>query len=186
LYAEPEVFRDGPATRSYFESYFEGGGDYLEQVLRAEFETKMVNDFLVNEDRITSAHGVEGRVPFLDRDLVETAFRIPARWKMRGVETKALWKDSVGGQLPERIVRKKKQGFTFSSYHQWLKDLRSSVETELTEEWCRDTGIFNYEFIRRILDASPHPNLRWHYFMVWMMLGVKVWMDVFDVRGGPR
>jgi len=186
LYADPDRFRSCPSTRTYFDCYFDDGDEYLEQVLRAEFCTKMRNDFLLNEDRITSAHGVEGRVPFLDREFVEMAFRIPARWKMRGVETKALWKDSVCGDLPERIVRKKKQGFTFSSYHQWLKDLRSAVETELTEEWCRDTGIFNYEFIRRILDASPHPNLRWHYFMVWMMLGVKVWMGVFDVRGELR
>ena len=183
LYAVPDKFRSCPPTRTYFDTYFDDGEEYLEQVLRAEFSTKMRNDFLVNEDRITSAHGVEGRVPFLDRELVEMAFRVPARWKMRGIETKALWKDSVCGQLPDRIVRKKKQGFTFSSYHQWLKDLRPAVETELTEEWCRETGIFNYEFVRRILDASPHPNLRWHYFMVWMMLGVKVWMKVFSVRG---
>ncbi|OQW96226.1 MAG: asparagine synthase (glutamine-hydrolyzing), partial [Verrucomicrobia bacterium A1] len=91
IYARPDDFRSLPATQSYFEPYFDDDGDYLDQVLRAEFQTKMVNDFLVNEDRVTSAHGVEGRVPFLDPNLVRLAFSIPARDKMRGRETKTLW-----------------------------------------------------------------------------------------------
>ena len=77
---------------------------------------------------------------------------------------------------------KKKQGFTFSSYHQWLKDLRGAVETKLTREWCRDSGLFNYRFVEEILEYPPHPNLRWHYFMLWMMVGVKEWTEVFDVE----
>jgi asparagine synthase (glutamine-hydrolysing) len=182
IYADPGAFRALPAARTYFAPYFEGGGDYLEQVLRTEFQTKMVNDFLVNEDRVTSAHGVEGRVPFLDPDLVRLAFSIPARDKMRGRETKALWKDAVAAELPPEIVRKRKQGFTFSSYHQWTKDLRGAVERELTPDWCAGAGLFNHGFIRTLLDTPPHPNLRWHYFMAWMMLGTKHWMEIFHVR----
>ena len=182
IYARPEDFRDLPAVSSAFAPYFEGDAPYVEQVLRAEFQTKMVNDFLVNEDRNTSAHGVEGRVPFLDRDLVDLAFRIPATRKMRGRETKVLWKSVAQRDLPEWILNRKKQGFTFSSYHQWQKDLRGAVEKGLTRAWCEETGLFRYAFVRTVLDATPHPNLRWHYFMVWMMLGVKEWMEVFDVE----
>jgi asparagine synthase (glutamine-hydrolysing) len=182
LYTDPDAFRGVPRTGSYFESLFSGRGSYLEDVLRVEFQTKMVNDFLVNEDRVTSAHGVEGRVPFLDRDLVELAFQLPGAWKMRGRETKTIWKDSVGDVLPSEIRQKKKQGFTFSSYHQWEKDLRGVVEQELTPEWCEATGLFNHNFVASLLDYPPHKNLRWHYFTAWMMLGVKQWMDVFDVE----
>jgi asparagine synthase (glutamine-hydrolysing) len=182
LYAKPERFRDLPATGTYFEHLFNERRNYLDDVLRVEFQTKMVNDFLVNEDRVTSAHGVEGRVPFLDRDLVELAFQLPAQWKMRGRETKTLWKDSVGDVLPERIRQKKKQGFTFSSYHQWNKDLREVVQRELTPEWCSETELFNYQFVESLLKYPSHPNLRWHYFMAWMMLGVKQWIEVFDVQ----
>ncbi len=182
LYARPDDFRDLPKTAAAFAPWFATDQPFLEQMLRAEFQNKMVNDFLVNEDRVTSAHGVEGRVPFLDKDLVELAFRIPAADKMRGRETKALWKDAIGDDLPDAILHKKKQGFTFSSAHQWQKDLRAEVERELTETWCRDTGLFAYGFIRELLDYPPHKNLRWHYFTAWMMLGVKQWMEVFDVE----
>ena len=182
VYARPDDFRELPSTGDHFRPFFRGGGSFLGQVLRTEFRTKMVDDFLVNEDRVTSAHGLEARVPFLDRDLVELAFRIPPAWKMSGSETKHFWKESVGAVLPDRILAKKKQGFTFSSYHQWLKDLRDAVERELTREWCGDSGLFNWRFVEEILAYPPHPNLRWHYFMLWMMLGVKEWTEVFGVE----
>lgn len=182
VYAHPDEFKSLPRTRSYFDGYFMGRGNYLDQVLRAEFQTKMVDDFLLNDDRVTSAHGIEGRVPFLDRNLVELAFRIPAPLKMSGTKTKTLWKESIGPVLPDWILKKKKQGFTFSSYHQWQKDLRSAVEREITPQWCSDAGLFNYSFVKQLLDYPAHANLRWHYFMAWMMLGVKEWMDVFDVE----
>jgi asparagine synthase (glutamine-hydrolysing) len=182
IYARPDDFRQLPSTGDLFRPSFQGGGSFLGQVLRTEFRTKMVDDFLVNEDRVTSAHGLEARVPFLDRDLVELAFRIPPAWKMSGPETKHFWKESVGAVLPRRILAKKKQGFTFSSYHQWLKDLRGVIERDLTREWCGDSGLFNYRFVEEILEYPPHPNLRWHYFMLWMMVGVKEWTEVFGVE----
>ena len=129
-----------------------------------------------------ASHGIEGRVPFLDRDLVELAFTVPSSWKMSGGETKRFWKESVGEVLPSAILAKKKQGFTFSSYHQWEKDLRAAVETSLTSAWCGDTKLFNHSFVEAVLAYPPHPNLRWHYFVAWMMLGVMQWMEVFYVE----
>ena len=182
LYAHPDRFIDQPRTASYFEDFFPAGEHYLEQVLRAEMQTKMVDDFLVNEDRVTSAYGIEGRVPFLDREFVELALRVPADWKMAGRETKHFWKACVGDTLPPAILHKKKQGFTFSSSHQWDKDLRAAVKNRLTREWCEDIGLFRYDFVGELLDRPSHPNLRWHYFMAWMMLGVREWLEVFEVR----
>jgi asparagine synthase (glutamine-hydrolysing) len=184
VYARPDEFAALPATKTLFEPFFSSGDNFLEQVLRAEFQTKMMDDFLINEDRVTSAHGVEGRVPFLDRDLVEFAFSVSAREKMQGTQTKGLWKESACAALPNRILRKKKQGFTFSSYHQWDKDLRTAVDRELIQSgWCRETKLFNPDFPSKLLNYPSHPNLRWHYFMAWMMLGIKIWSETFHVEG---
>ena len=80
------------------------------------------------------------------------------------------------------ILNKKKQGFTFSSTHQWEKDLRAAVERELTPDWCRETGLFNPAFVQSLLTYPSHPTMRWHYFVAWMMLGVKEWIETFDVQ----
>ena len=186
----------GPALRDLrlrpvediFAPYFYNNGtSMVAQALRAEFETKMVDDFLLNEDRVSMAHGLEVRVPFLDRQLVEYAWRIPAALKLDRGETKALFKRAMTQWLPPETLAKKKWGFTFSSYHQFKKDLKEVAERVLTRERVQEVGWFNYGWIRRVLDHPPHPRLRWHYFMLWMMVGFEIWRQTFLTPSlGPR
>jgi asparagine synthase (glutamine-hydrolysing) len=49
----------------------------------------------------------------------------------------------------------------------------------LTPERLRRSGIFNPEFVRTVLDAEPRQRLRWHYFMLWQMMGVEIWQELF-------
>jgi asparagine synthase (glutamine-hydrolysing) len=77
------------------------------------------------------------------------------------------------------VLRKKKWGFTFDPVEQYKKDLRSLALEVLTPDRLRSSGVFNAEFVRRVLDAKPHPRLRWHYFMLWQMIGVEIWRDIF-------
>jgi asparagine synthase (glutamine-hydrolysing) len=178
----------GPALRglalrsieTYFESYFPSNGQtVVAQALRAEFDTKMVNDFLLTEDRVSMAHGLEVRVPFLDRELVQLAWQIPVTLKFRWGKGKYVLRKAVDGWLPKTIMRKRKWGFTFSSYHQYQKDLKAVAEAVLTRSRVNDIGWFNYRWIRQVLDYPPHPRLRWHYFMLWMMVGFEVWRQMF-------
>jgi asparagine synthase (glutamine-hydrolysing) len=171
-----------PDTVDWFKKYFEKGKNPLDQVLLAEFHSKMVNDYLLVDDRMSMAHSIEERVPFLDRDLVEFGFSLPIHLKMRGGKTKGLFRKAMEGKLPEKIIRKKKWGFTVNPYFQFKKDLKESVEKELTEEYLDREGIFNKKYIRAILKAPAHPNMRWHYNYLWILLGFKIWKEVFEVK----
>ena len=174
-----------PAGR-HFEPFFRCGPrcDIVGDSLWLECNSKMVDDFLLSEDRVSMAFGLEARVPFLDLDLVKLAFSIPVKMKMRGPETKALFRKALTGWLPERITRKKKWGFSFNPYYQFQKDLKQAVQDTLTERAVRDLGFFNYRFIEKVLHHPPHPRLRWHYFLLWVMLGFHKWHDLFiDGRG---
>ncbi len=167
-------------TRRLLDPFFVNGArGVLNATLWAEFNTKMVEDFLANEDRTAMAHGVEVRVPFLDRDLVRFALTIPAQMKMRGNSTKHLFRRTLADVLPSPTLRKKKWGFSFSPYHQFQKDLRQVVERVLTRERVQARGWFNYDYLRRILDHPPHPRLRWHYFFLWNVLGFEIWYQMF-------
>lgn len=173
-------------THGAFDDYFvRNGHRALDQVLWAEFHTKMVDDFLMNEDRTSMAHSVEVRVPFLDIDLVKFAFSIPVDLKIRNNETKYIFRRAMEGILPEHALRKPKWGFSFNPYHQFQKDLRDVANRVLTRERVLELGWFNYSYLRRILDHPPHPRLRWHYFFVWLAVGLHIWHDLFitgDVR----
>ncbi|UCG37749.1 MAG: asparagine synthase (glutamine-hydrolyzing) [bacterium] len=167
-------------VESFFAPFFAATHpDIREEILRTEFRYKMVDDFLLNEDKTSMANSLEVRVPFLDRELVEFAFSIPARVKFSGGHLKVVLKKAMEGILPERTLQKPKWGFTFDSYYQFQKDLRYLAERQLTREFMESQGIFQHTFIRGILDHPPHRWMRWHYFLLWLILGVKVWQDLF-------
>ncbi|MCX7696969.1 MAG: asparagine synthase (glutamine-hydrolyzing) [Bacteroidales bacterium] len=153
--------------------------DPLDQVFFVEFHSKMVNDYLLTEDRMSMAHGVEERVPFLDIDLVNFAFSIPVHLKMKGNQTKYLFRKAMEGHLPEPILRKKKWGFTVNPYLQFQKDLKNVAEKILTPSFVDQQGIFNYAFIQKILHARPSPRLRWHYNFLWILVGIAIWQEMF-------
>jgi len=168
-------------VKEAFEPLFEkyAGQTPLDQVYFAEFGSKMLNDYLLVEDRMSMSHSLEERVPFLDLDLVQFGFSIPAKMKMPGGETKALLRKAMKPWLPEKILQKKKWGFTFNPYLQFQKDLKGTAERILTRERIERDNIFNYDFIRRILDATPHPRMRWHYNYIWVLTGFYIWKEIF-------
>jgi len=172
-------------TYAHYEKYFQPSvGKALAQAQWAEFNTKMVDDFLLNDDRTSMAHGLEVRVPFLDRDLVNFAFSIPVDLKIKGNATKYLYRKAMNGILPQHTLRKKKWGFTFDPYLQFEKDLKLVAERVLTRRRVEERGWFNYNYLRKILDYKPDPRLRWHYFFLWLVLGFEIWGQMY-LEGDP-
>lgn len=174
-------------TRTVFEPYFaDRHQSFIEQTLTAEFQTKLVDDFLLNEDRVSMAHGLEVRVPFLDRDLVRFATRLPIHMKMRGIKTKYIFRKAMQGIVPEFVMQKKKWGFAFNPYYEFQKDLKKIAQQVLTQRRVKEVGLFNFSFVEAVLRQPPHPRLRWHYFTLWMMLGFHIWHEMFFRSGSSR
>jgi asparagine synthase (glutamine-hydrolysing) len=172
------------ATRDEFDAYFDGTPELRGQALRAEFDTKMIADLLHNEDTMSMAHSVESRVPLLDLEVVRFAARIPDDVRFQG-GPKGLLKAALRGILPDRVLDKQKWGFTFDPVEQYKKDLRSMAVEVLTPERIRRTGVFNPAFVAQVLRATPHQRLRWHYFLLWQMIGVELWRDIFHDTRSP-
>ena len=77
------------------------------------------------------------------------------------------------------VISKKKWGFTVNPYLQFKKDLKDVAENILTPDFVAQQGIFNYKYIKRILDYPAHPKLRWHYNYIWIVLGMAMWEKMF-------
>lgn len=165
---------------AYFTHFFQKStSPSLENTLRAEFWTKMIDDLLLNEDRMFMASGVESRVPLLDKELVHFAFTIPAELKIKRGKTKHLMKEAMNNTLPPWVLKKKKTGFQFNSYELFKGGLRALAEKVLSKESVEERGIFNYEYIRSILDARPSQSMRWHYFFLLNLVGLEYWFRIF-------
>ena len=181
IYAPDFLQHDLIPVKKAFEPLFEkyAGQTPLDQVYYAEFGSKMVNDYLLVEDRMSMSHSLEERVPFLDLDLVQLGFSIPAKMKMAGGQTKGLLRKAMQPFLPPQILQKKKWGFTFNPYLQFQKDLKDTAERILTRDRIERDGIFNYNYIHSIFDARSHPRMRWHYNYIWVLTGFYIWKEMF-------
>jgi asparagine synthase (glutamine-hydrolysing) len=160
LYGSALRDQDFTLTHTEFDQYFQSNNwSVLGQVLWAEFHTEMVDDFLMNEDRTSMAHGLEVRVPFLDRDLVSFAFSIPVHLKIKGNRTKYIFRKAMKGLLPEHTISKK-WGFSFNPYYQFQKDLKGVAQRVLTKKRVEEQVFFQLCLSKRYLRSSPHPTLR--------------------------
>jgi len=111
--------------------------DPVNRVSYLESRCYMTNTLLRDSDFMSMAHGLELRVPFLDRALVEACFGIPGQRKLEGQLPKSLLLDSLGVELPQEIVNRPKRGFTFP-FQRWLRgEMRPVVERELL---TKDSG----------------------------------------------
>jgi len=105
--------------------------DPVNRVSYLESHFYMRNTLLRDSDFMSMAHGLELRVPFLDRKLVEACFRIPGTRKLEGNLPKSLLLTSLGVELPREIVNRAKRGFTLP-FERWLRgEMRQTVQTAL-------------------------------------------------------
>ncbi|MGE0407324.1 MAG: asparagine synthase-related protein, partial [Candidatus Korobacteraceae bacterium] len=141
-------------------------------------EGYLAGDLLPLTDRISMAHSLEVRVPFLDHELMEFAASMPANLKVRNLTKKYALKKVAEKLLPQRIVQGQKRGFSIPLTH-WLRgELRGLVQAQLSAERLEQSGIFDPKGVSRMLDehlsgSSNHEN------RIWALLMFSLWHDQF-------
>lgn len=160
--------------------------DPLKSLQFFELREKMVNDLLWNEDRVSMAQGLEVRVPFLDIALADFGIKCPSSFLLLNGNLKGLLKEVAQTWLPKHIINRPKSGFQVPIHEVFQQHLRPLCKVYLNEQSIKKRGLFNYLFIKRVLDARPSKRLRWHYFMLYMMLGMAVWLEIFEENSGTR
>ena len=107
--------------------------DPVNRVSYLEARCYMLNTLLRDSDFMSMAHGLEVRVPLIDHRLARRVLAVPGSRKLDSGTPKPLLVRALGGQLPEKIVHRQKQGFTLPFEH-WLRDaLRPRVEESLRQ-----------------------------------------------------
>jgi asparagine synthase (glutamine-hydrolysing) len=112
----------------------------LSQMLLANLRAYLPGDLLVKTDRMTMAHGVEARSPFLDRALIDYVATLPDRWKLsRRGQTKVILRQAFADLIPDRINRRGKMGFGVPLDRWFRGELRPYVRDTLlaSDARCR-------------------------------------------------
>jgi len=154
-----------------------GDGPYLNQLLRLDLCTWLPDDLLVKVDRMTMAHGVEARVPYLDHRVVEAVMRMPPSWKLRGLTDKWILRRAAEGVLPRRIVRRRKTGFAVPVGEWAAGEMRDLVMDLLGPASVRRRGLFEPEAVSALLERRPYGMFQRR--QVWTLLCLELWCREF-------
>src|SRR5205809_21979 len=103
-----------PTLRLYEALYRESDGDDLDRLQYIDTTLYLPGDLLAKTDRMSMAHSLEARVPFLDRAVVELARRIPPRLRLRHLRTQFMLRRAMAGRQPEPILRQSKHGINLT------------------------------------------------------------------------
>ena len=156
-------------------------GDDLAPYLWFDQRYYLPDDILTKVDRISMAHAVEVRPPFLDHRIVEFAASLPASFKIRGSRQKFLLKKLMQDKLPPAILRRKKVGFDIPA-HEWLRGpLRSLLIDTLTSGASEHDGLFQPAAIQSFLQChlERRANLGYH---LWGLMILFLWMKKWRIQ----
>ena len=138
----------------------------LQQITRMDFQTRMVDDYLVKVDRASMLASLETRAPFLDYRLVEFAFgRVPDHLRATTQELKILPRMLAKKLLPSNLDINRKQGFSIP-LEAWLKNEWSDYSREVLSE--ADESIFNRREVNSLFDSLNRRGIsnKWRIFTI--------------------
>jgi asparagine synthase (glutamine-hydrolysing) len=122
----------------------------LERALRTDLALYLPDDILTLTDRLSMWHSLELRVPFLDRQLVEIASRLPPSAKIRGFTQKRILRSIARRWVPESILNHRKQGFE-APMGTWLRGpLLPLFDEVASPQNLQQSAVFNSAFVRRL------------------------------------
>ncbi|MEL6150199.1 MAG: asparagine synthase (glutamine-hydrolyzing) [Chloroflexota bacterium] len=163
----------------------------LNRLLYTDTRLYLPSDMLVKVDRMSMAHGLEARVPFLDHRLVELCARIPAEYKLyRLRQKKYLLRQAMRGKLPDAILDRKKAGFNLPNAL-WLRgDLREFAGDMLAPERMQAMGLFNADEVSRVWDDHQQKRAD-NSHKLWGLLTFSLWWQQFieqplPIRSGSQ
>ncbi|MGH9580364.1 MAG: asparagine synthetase B family protein, partial [Terriglobales bacterium] len=157
---------------------------YLRRYLAFDQLHYLPDDILYKCDRMSMAHSLEVRPPFLDHRIVEFAATLPPELLVRGSRLKVLLKGLMQDKLPAPILERPKEGFDIPA-HDWMRGpLRPLLLETLTRESVEATGILRWSVIEKHLTdhLERRADLGYH---LWGLLTLFLWMKRWKVQASP-
>ncbi|MCF6229667.1 MAG: N-acetylglutaminylglutamine amidotransferase [Gammaproteobacteria bacterium] len=143
-----------------------GADEFLDQVLRFDVSTLIVDDPVKRVDNMTMAWGLEARVPFLDHELVELAMQLPPQLKLQSGGKHPL-KEIARSILPQKIIDRPKGYFPMPALKYVQGEFLDFMRDILNSQASRERGLFKRPYLDKLL-ASPETHFT-------QLQGSKLW-----------
>lgn len=146
-----------------------------------DIQTLLPNDFFMKADKMSSAFGLEQRVPFLDHELVEFAFSLPLSYKLRLWREKSILKDAFKKVLPKQITNRRKHGFDVPIDY-WFKNVLGDKLKALLRS--NNHKLYNKTYVLKLLEKAKKTgrNYKMNFILaqkLWSILMFEMWYARF-------
>jgi asparagine synthase (glutamine-hydrolysing) len=191
-----------------FRRVFDGGEQAYESIddrinasLYFELKTFLHGLFVV-EDKVSMAHSLETRVPFLDNDLVDFALRIPPQYKLKNLKQaptvdedepakalkyranpnhdgKRVLREAMSRLIPSDIISRAKQGFSAPDASWFRGESIRYINDLLQDPKARILDFVRREYVTKTLDEHSSGQVN-HRLLIWSLLSFEWWLRIFD------
>jgi asparagine synthase (glutamine-hydrolysing) len=164
------------STASHIRNLFHRAGDCqpINRNLYVDLKSYLCDNCLVKVDRMSMAVSLEVRVPHLDKELVELAFRIPAKFKLARSNTKVLLKKVASRHVPTDCIYRPKEGFSIPIKN-WLgNQLYPLMEDLLNSKKIDSEGLFQPNTIERLKNEHLAGRAN-HSHILWSLMIFQAW-----------
>ena len=152
--------------------------DLTDRMLYTDLMTRIPDHNMVIGDRMSMAHSLEARSPFVDYRLVEYAASIPADLKLNGRKLKYILRRVASRYLPNELVNRKKQGFGFPLGIWMRSDLKDCLQQMFADSRFVQIGIFDQVYITRLLNEHLSGRAD-HSYRLWILLNLEIWYRLY-------
>lgn len=152
-------------------------GGILERMCRVDLQTYLV-ELLMKQDQMSMATSLESRVPFLDHHFVEQVLQIPGRFKLRGLEGKAVLRAALRELVPPEIRARPKLGFPVPLARWFRGPYWPMLERIVLGSRAAARGLFHPAAVRRLAEEHRGGG-RNHADRLWLLLNLELWQRIF-------
>jgi asparagine synthase (glutamine-hydrolysing) len=183
LLRDTDLLTDRDPYSAQMAAYDQAPGDILDRMSRADLQTYLL-ELLMKQDQMSMAASIESRVPFLDDSLVEYVAALPSDLKVRGWQTKAVFREAVKDLIPREILTRPKMGFPVP-VGRWLsKDFWPVVEEFVLGERATARGYFYRAALAVMADEHRSGKMR-HGDRLWLLVNLEIWQRIFCEGDSP-
>jgi asparagine synthase (glutamine-hydrolysing) len=164
---------------------FANGHGPLARYLAFDQRYYLTDDLLQKVDRMSMAHSIEVRPPYLDHRIIEFAASLPNQYKIDGRRQKVVLKSLLHDKLPASVLHRSKTGLDIPT-HDWFRGaLRPMLLDTLSSAAVKKSGLFHWPAIDRLVSDHLHSraNLGYH---LWGLLILFQWMKQWNIQTAPE
>ncbi|ARO17785.1 asparagine synthase (glutamine-hydrolyzing) [Bacillus tropicus] len=150
--------------------------DDVSKMQYIDMYTWLRGDILLKADKMSTAHSLELRVPFLDKEVFDVASKIPTELKIANRTTKVILREAVRGSVPDHVLDRKKLGFPVPIRH-WLKDEMYDWALNIIKE-SKTEHLIDKQYVLNLLEA--HCADKGDYSRkIWTVIAFMVWHQIY-------